>query len=111
MRVAMDAERMNAHGVTAQDLKAALQLSNALQPSGSLVTGNREMLVETGTYLETAADVKRLVVGVQDGRPVFMSDVARDSATAPTSPRNMSGTAPRRASSRPSPCRSPRSPA
>jgi multidrug efflux pump subunit AcrB len=76
VRVAMDAERMNARGVTAQDIRAALQLSNAVQPSGSLVAGNRELLVETGTYLETAADVKRLVVGVQDGRPVFMADVA-----------------------------------
>jgi multidrug efflux pump subunit AcrB len=76
IRVAMDAERMAAHGITAQDLKAALQLSNALQPSGNLVSGNREILVETGTYLETAADVKRLVVGVDGGKPVFMSDVA-----------------------------------
>ena len=86
IRVAMDAERMAAHGVTAQDLKAALQLSNALQPSGNLVSGNREILVETGTYLETAADVKRLVVGVSNGRPVFMSDVARidDGADQPS---------------------------
>jgi len=76
IRVAMDAERMASHGITAQDLKAALQLSNAMQPSGNLVSGNREILVETGTYLETAADVKRLVVGVDAGKPVFMSDVA-----------------------------------
>jgi multidrug efflux pump subunit AcrB len=86
IRVAMDADRMKAHGITAQDLKAALQLSNALQPSGNLVTGNREILVETGTYLETAADVKRLVVGVDAGKPVFMSDVAviSDGADQPT---------------------------
>ena len=86
IRVAMDAERMASHGITAQDLKAALQLSNALQPSGNLVSGNREILVETGTYLETAADVKRLVVGVSNGRPVFMSDVARidDGADQPS---------------------------
>ncbi len=76
VRVAMDSERMSSRGVTAQDIKAALQLSNALQPSGNLVSGNREILVETGTFLETAADVKRLVVGVSGGRPVFMSDVA-----------------------------------
>ena len=76
VRVAMDSERMNSRGITAQDIKAALQLSNALQPSGHLVSGNREILVETGAYLETAADVKRLVVGVDAGRPVFMSDVA-----------------------------------
>ena len=86
IRVAMDSDRMNAHGVTAQDIKAALQLSNALQPSGNLVTGGREILVETGTFLETAADVKRLVVGVDSGRPVFMADVARidDGADQPS---------------------------
>ncbi len=76
VRVLMDTERMNASGVTAQDIRAALQLSNASQPAGSLVAGNREVLVQTGTYIESAADVARLVVGVADGRPVFMSDVA-----------------------------------
>src|SRR6266581_1055471 len=77
IRVLMDADRMNANGVTAQDLKAALQVSNASQPAGSLVTGNREMLVQTGTFIETAADVARLVVGVHGDKPVFMADVAR----------------------------------
>jgi len=76
VRVLMDAERMAARGITAQDLKAALQVSNASQPAGSLVTANKEILVQTGTYLETAADVKRLVVGVFNKRPVFMEDVA-----------------------------------
>jgi multidrug efflux pump subunit AcrB len=77
VRVLMDAERMAAHGVTAQDLKAALQVSNASQPAGSLISGNREILVQTGTYIESAADVKQLVVGVHAKKPVFMSDVAR----------------------------------
>ena len=77
IRVVMDADRMNAHGITAQDLKAALQVSNASQPAGSLVTGNRELLVQTGTYIESAADVKRLVVGVFDRKPVYLADVAQ----------------------------------
>ncbi|HQZ01419.1 MAG TPA: efflux RND transporter permease subunit [Thauera sp.] len=76
IRVNMDIERMNAHGVTAQDLRAALQLANASQPAGSLVADNREVLVQTGTYLESAEDVRSLVVGVQDQRPVFLRDVA-----------------------------------
>jgi multidrug efflux pump subunit AcrB len=76
VRVAMDADRMNAHGVTAQDLRAALQVSNASQPGGRLVANNREVLVQTGTYIESAADVKKLVVGVHDKKPVFMADVA-----------------------------------
>ena len=86
IRVVMDSDRMNAHGVTAQDLKAVLQVSNASQPSGSLVSGNTEMLVQTGNYIESAADVKRLVVGVHGGKPVFMADVARvvDGADQPS---------------------------
>jgi multidrug efflux pump subunit AcrB len=77
IRVVMDADRMNAHGITAQDLKAALQVANASQPGGSLVTGNREVLVQTGTYIESAADVKRLVVGVYERKPVYLADVAQ----------------------------------
>ncbi|NMG14930.1 efflux RND transporter permease subunit [Aromatoleum bremense] len=76
VRVLMDAERMNAHAVTAQDVRAALQLANASQPAGNLVAANREVLVQTGTYLESADDVRALVVGVAGGRPVFMRDVA-----------------------------------
>src|SRR5574343_211145 len=80
IRVLMDAERMNAYGVTPQDIAGALKLSNALQSSGSLMGGNRELLVQTGTYLESASDVKQLVVAVRgDGngrKSVFMADVA-----------------------------------
>ncbi|MCL4758851.1 MAG: efflux RND transporter permease subunit [Rhodocyclaceae bacterium] len=76
VRVHLDGHRMNAHGVTALDLRAALQLANASQPSGTLTEGNREVLVRTGTYLESADDVRSLVVGVQDTRPVFLGDVA-----------------------------------
>ncbi|MCX7156262.1 MAG: efflux RND transporter permease subunit [Rhodocyclales bacterium] len=86
IRVVMDADSMNAHGITAQDLKAALQVSNASQPGGSLVAGNREVLVQTGTYIESAADVKRLVVGVYERKPVYLADVAQviDGADQPT---------------------------
>jgi len=77
VRVIMDAERMNAYRVSAQDIRNALQVSNASQPSGMLVENNREVLVQTGTFLSSSADVKQLVVGVAEGRPVFMTDVAR----------------------------------
>jgi multidrug efflux pump subunit AcrB len=77
LRVIVEPERMNAYRITGEDIRAALQLSNAAQPSGALVEDNREILVETGTYLSSAADVKRLVVGVSGGRPIYMQDVAR----------------------------------
>ncbi|PKO37751.1 MAG: multidrug transporter AcrB [Betaproteobacteria bacterium HGW-Betaproteobacteria-6] len=80
IRVLMDAERMNAFGITPQDIAGALKVSNALQSTGNLTAGNREVLVQTGTYLESAADVKQLVIAVRgqagERKPVYMSDVA-----------------------------------
>ncbi|MFO1319825.1 MAG: efflux RND transporter permease subunit [Burkholderiales bacterium] len=77
VRVLIDAERLNAWKVTAQDVRAALRLANTSQPAGVLVKDNREVLVQTGTYLASAADVRQLVVGVHEGRPIFLTDVAR----------------------------------
>jgi multidrug efflux pump subunit AcrB len=77
VRVLMDPEAMNAYRITAQDLREALHLANASQPAGKLVNGDREILVQTGTFLASSADVRQLVVGVRDGKPVLMSDVAR----------------------------------
>ena len=80
IRVLMDAERMNAFGVTPQEIAAALKVSNALQSSGEITADNHDLLVQTGTYLESAADVRQLVVAVRGEagarKPVFMSDVA-----------------------------------
>ncbi|WP_291993840.1 efflux RND transporter permease subunit [Candidatus Accumulibacter sp. ACC003] len=81
LRVLMDSERMNAYDITPHDLAAALRLGNTRQPAGNLVADNREVLVETGTYLESAADVRQLVVAVRgqagERKPVFVGDVAR----------------------------------
>jgi len=76
VRVLLDADRLAAHGVSALDLRNALQLSNVSLPTGRMLRDNREIVVETGNYLESAADVKSLVIGTFDGRPVYVSDVA-----------------------------------
>ena len=76
IRVHLDAEKMNAYGVTPQDLAGVLKVSNAVQSSGSLTARNREVLVQTGNFLESAADVRQLVVAVRERKPVYMADVA-----------------------------------
>ena len=76
VRVLLDADRMNAHGVSALDVRNALQLANVTLPTGKLVRDNREIVVETGNFLESVRDVKSLVIGTFEQRPVFLSDVA-----------------------------------
>jgi len=77
VRVLVDADRLASHGVSALDLRSALQLANVSLPTGHLVRDNRSIVVETGNYLESAADVKSLVIGAFEGRPVYVSDVAQ----------------------------------
>ena len=77
VRVLLDADRLTAHGVSALDVRSALQLANVAAPSGKLLRDNREIVVETGNYLASAADAESLVVGVHEGRPVHLSDVAQ----------------------------------
>ena len=76
LRVLLDPDRLNAFGISALEVRKALELANVSAPSGTLVRDNRAIAVETGSYLESAQDVARIVLGVRDGRPVFLSDVA-----------------------------------
>jgi len=77
VRVLLDSDRLGAHGLSVLDVRAALQLASAALPSGKLVRDNREIVVETGNYLASAAEVASLVVGTSGERPVYLSDVAR----------------------------------
>jgi len=85
VRVLLDPDRMAASGVAALDVRNALQLSNVALPSGAVVRDNREIAVETGNFLADASEVRSLVVGVADGRPVSVGDVA-EVADAPPQP-------------------------
>jgi len=86
VRVLLDPDRMNAYGISALDVRNALQLANVALPTGKLVRENREIVVETGDYLRSAADVRQLVVGTSEQRPVYLSDVAevRDGPNQPS---------------------------
>ncbi|MCL4763763.1 MAG: efflux RND transporter permease subunit, partial [Burkholderiales bacterium] len=77
VQVLLDNQRLASHGLAASDLRRALQGANAGLPAGRLVRDNASVLVETGGFFETAADVRALVVGVSDGAPVYLADVAR----------------------------------
>ncbi|MDR3580840.1 MAG: efflux RND transporter permease subunit [Oryzomonas sp.] len=77
VRVSLDASRMTAYGLSPLQVASALQKSNTKLASGSFSADNRDTLVDTGGFLENAEAVKHVVVGVANGKPVYLSDVAR----------------------------------
>lgn len=87
VRVLFNPDSLNAFGLSIQDVRIALQSANVSQNSGHLVQGSQEVLVQTGSFLSNASEVRRLVVGVSKNKPVFLSDVAKveDGAGQPAS--------------------------
>jgi multidrug efflux pump subunit AcrB len=74
--VELDPERMAGAGVTVVDLTRALQAAHGGGPVGDLLGGNRAVAIETGPWLRDAREVGDLVVGVRNGRPVYLQEVA-----------------------------------
>ncbi|MBC7963958.1 MAG: efflux RND transporter permease subunit, partial [Steroidobacteraceae bacterium] len=77
VRVLLDAPRLAGYGLSLLQVAGAVQKGNASLSSGSFSSGNKELLVETGGFLDSAAAVERLVVGVFNGKPVYLADVAQ----------------------------------
>jgi len=76
VRVSLDPARLKAYDASAFQIMDALAKSNYSLPSGAYPSQNREILVDTGGLLSSVDDVGRVVVGVTNGRPVYLKDVA-----------------------------------
>ncbi|MDJ0904822.1 MAG: efflux RND transporter permease subunit [Woeseiaceae bacterium] len=76
VHVQLDPERVAGFGLTVEDLAHALASSNVVTHAGSLLSNNVEVPVQAGTFLSSEQDVASMVVGLFDGRPVYLSDVA-----------------------------------
>ena len=76
IRVQLDPQRLASRNLSAATLGPMLQQANAQAQTGSQVFANQETLLQTGTFFRDAADVGAVVVGVFDGRPVYLRDVA-----------------------------------
>ena len=76
LRVRLDQTALAAHSLSPLAVVNALDLSNRRTASGTFANNNRDYLLETGEFLRTAQDVRNVVVGAFNARPVFIRDVA-----------------------------------
>ncbi|MFN2349449.1 MAG: efflux RND transporter permease subunit [Thioalkalivibrio sp.] len=76
VHVLLDPQRVSGYGIGLDELRMALQASNFSRDAGTLVRDNLEIPVQAGTFLTSAEEIAELVVGVREGRPVYLADVA-----------------------------------
>ena len=86
VRVTLDTQKLAAYGMTPGAVVAQLQQANARGDAGSFARDNQQFAVEAGRFLGTANDLQQIVVGVHQGHPVYLRDVAASIADGPAEP-------------------------
>jgi len=76
VRVTLDTAKLAAYGMAPGAVVGQLQQANARGDAGSFSRDNQEFAVEAGRFLETAADLQQIVVGVSQDKPVYLRDEA-----------------------------------
>ncbi len=78
--VSLDAPSLAAHGLTIEELTAALRATNGVTEAGERVVNGEVVPLTVGTFLGDAEEVAALVIGLHNGEPVYLSDVAQISS-------------------------------
>jgi multidrug efflux pump subunit AcrB len=74
--VQLDPQALSGYDIDLSDLRLALQSGNTSRDDLSVISNNSEVLVQAGTFQTSAEEIADLVVGVHEGKPVFLRDVA-----------------------------------
>lgn len=76
VRVELLPENMQAMKISFMEVQQALQGADASLTAGSFNKKDKEYLISASSFLGSTDEVKSLVVGVNQGRPVYLRDIA-----------------------------------
>ena len=76
IRVEVKPERLTGYDITLAQIAQTIKTANSKIPAGNIESGNLTYSVVTGSFLTNAQEIARLVVGVRNGVPVYLRDVA-----------------------------------
>jgi hydrophobic/amphiphilic exporter-1 (mainly G- bacteria), HAE1 family len=75
--VEVDRKRLEAHGLSLDDIISVIRMQNRDIPGGHIIRGTREFVLRTIGRFGKPSDIADTIVAVRDGRPVYIRDVAR----------------------------------
>jgi len=76
IRIEVKPERLSGYDITLPQIAQTIKTANAEIPAGNIESGNLTYSIMTGSFLTNAQEIARLVVGVRNGEPVYLRDVA-----------------------------------
>lgn len=82
IRVEVDWQRLAAYGLSVTTLENVLKAENLNVPAGFVTEGTRELTIRTIGEFDIVDQINDIVINVEDGRPVYLRDVATVSDTS-----------------------------
>ncbi|HEX9014784.1 MAG TPA: efflux RND transporter permease subunit, partial [Chloroflexota bacterium] len=76
IQIEVDAARLQAYGLSIQDVIQGVSAANMEVPAGNLIQGPRQLLLRTMGKYTKPEDFAKVVVATPGGRVVYLSDVA-----------------------------------
>jgi multidrug efflux pump subunit AcrB len=77
VRIEPDPARLRTLDVSLGELHRSLEGAQAQLPAGALVRGGERVELEARGFARSAAELRRVVVTVRQGRPIYVEDLAR----------------------------------
>ncbi|MBU0768773.1 MAG: efflux RND transporter permease subunit [Proteobacteria bacterium] len=76
VQVLFDPVRLAGYGLDLEQVAMSVTAANQESETGTYPSVKGQVLVHTGGFLKTTADVKSVVAGVRNGKPIYLRDVA-----------------------------------
>ncbi|MDP2646100.1 MAG: efflux RND transporter permease subunit [Desulfobacterales bacterium] len=76
VEINFDPARMAAFGIDIDQAASMIMAANQETDAGSYPSREGQILVHAGAFLRNSSDVESIVVGVHNGRPVYLRDIA-----------------------------------
>ena len=75
VEIQLDRSRMNAHGITINQINSSLLMNNIKAPGGKITDDGKEVLVRIEDEFKNLEDIKNLGIKTIDGNKVYLSDL------------------------------------
>jgi HAE1 family hydrophobic/amphiphilic exporter-1 len=75
IHIVMDVEKLNAHGISVNQVREAVQSENVEIPGGTLQQGKAEVLLRTLGRIDATDQFNTIVVATVNGTPIRISDI------------------------------------
>ncbi|MCF6224427.1 MAG: efflux RND transporter permease subunit [Flavobacteriaceae bacterium] len=74
--VVLDKDKMAENNIDFLSVTQKIQASNQQSNSGKITNNDTEFIVHTGNFLNSVEDVKNLIIGVNNNKPVYLKQIS-----------------------------------